>query len=45
VWQAIWGTLSAYRLVRLAMTRAVLAVKREPSPLSFIRAFHLIQFE
>jgi len=45
IYQEIWGTLIAYNLVRLEIAKAALAVKCEPSEVSFIRAFHLIQFE
>ena len=45
VYQEIWGTLTAYNLIRLEIAKAALAVKCEPSEVSFIRAFHLIQFE
>lgn len=45
VYQEIWGTLTAYNLIRLEIAKAALVVKCEPSEVSFIRAFHLIQFE
>lgn len=45
VYQEIWGTLIAYNLIRLEMAKAALEVKCEPTEVSFIRAFHLIQFE
>lgn len=45
VYQEIWGTLTAYNLIRLEIAKAALAVKCEPCEVSFIRAFHLIQFE
>lgn len=45
VYQEIWGTLTAYNLLRLEIAKAALAAKCEPSEVSFIRAFHLIQFE
>jgi len=45
IYQEIWGTLTAYNLIRLEIAKAALAVKCEPSEVSFIRAFHLIQFE
>jgi hypothetical protein len=45
VYQEIWGTLTAYNLIRLEIAKASLSVKCEPSEVSFIRAFHLIQFE
>ena len=45
VYQEIWGALTAYNLVRLEMAKAALAVKCEPTEISFIRAFHVIQYE
>jgi hypothetical protein len=45
VYQEIWGTLIAYNLARLEIAKAALTVKCEPTEVSFIRAFHLIQFE
>lgn len=45
VYQEIWGTLIAYNLIRLEIAKAALAVKCDPTEVSFIRAFHLIQFE
>lgn len=45
VYQEIWGTLIAYNLIRLEIAKAALLVKCEPTEVSFIRAFHLIQFE
>lgn len=45
VYQEIWGTLTAYNLIRLEIAKASLTAKCEPSEVSFIRAFHLIQFE
>lgn len=45
VYQEIWGTLTAYNLIRLEIAKAALVVKCEPAEVSFIRAFHLIQFE
>lgn len=45
VYQEIWGTLIAYNLIRLEIAKAALTVKCEPTEVSFIRAFHLIQFE
>jgi hypothetical protein len=45
VYQEIWGTLTAYNLVRLEIAKAALAAKCEPTQVSFIRAFHVIQFE
>lgn len=45
VYQEIWGALTAYNLVRLEIAKAALAVKCEPTEISFIRAFHVIQYE
>lgn len=45
VTQEIWGTLIAYNLIRLEISKAALTVKCEPTEVSFIRAFHVIQFE
>ncbi|MCX7220879.1 MAG: IS4 family transposase, partial [Burkholderiales bacterium] len=45
VYQEIWGTLTAYNLIRLEMAKVALAVKCEPTEISFVRAFHLIQYE
>lgn len=45
VYQEIWGTLIAYNLIRLEIAKAALVVKCDPGEVSFIRAFHLIQFE
>ncbi|WP_402720308.1 IS4 family transposase [Janthinobacterium rivuli] len=45
VYQEIWGTLTAYNLIRLEMAKAALAVKCDPTEISFIRAFHVIQYE
>jgi len=45
VYQEIWGTLTAYNLIRLEMAKAALEVKCEPTEISFIRAFHIIQYE
>jgi Insertion element 4 transposase N-terminal/Transposase DDE domain len=45
VYQEIWGTLIAYNLIRLEIAKAALTAKCEPTEVSFIRAFHLIQFE
>jgi hypothetical protein len=45
VYQEIWGTLIAYNLIRLEIAKAALVIKCEPTEVSFIRAFHLIQFE
>lgn len=45
VYQEIWGTLTAYNLIRLEIAKAALLVKCEPTEVSFIRAFHTIQYE
>jgi len=45
VYQEIWGTLTAYNLIRLKIAKAALEVKCEPTEVSFIRAFHIIQYE
>jgi hypothetical protein len=45
VYQEIWGTLIAYNLIRIEMAKAALAVKCEPTEISFVRAFHIIQYE
>jgi hypothetical protein len=45
VYQEFWGALIAYNLVRLEMAKAALAAGHAPDELSFIRAFHTIQYE
>lgn len=45
VYQEIWGALTAYNLIRLEIAKAALSVKCEPAEVSFIRAFHVIQYE
>jgi hypothetical protein len=45
VYQEIWGTLTAYNLVRLEMAKVALSVKCDPTEISFVRAFHVIQYE
>lgn len=45
VYQEIWGTLTAYNLIRLEMAKAALEVKCAPTEISFVRAFHAIQYE
>lgn len=45
VYQEFWGALIAYNLIRLEMTKAALAAGHAPDELSFIRAFHTIQYE
>ncbi len=45
VYQEIWGTLIAYNLVRLEMAKVALAARLQPTDLSFVRAFHIVQHE
>jgi hypothetical protein len=45
VYQEVWGALTAYNLVRLEIAKAALSVKCEPTDISFVRAFHVIQYE
>jgi hypothetical protein len=45
VYQEFWGALIAYNLIRLEMAKAALAAGHAPDELSFIRAFHTIQYE
>lgn len=45
VYQEIWGALIAYNLIRLEMAKAALEAKIAPTDISFIRAFHTIQYE
>lgn len=45
VLQEIWGALTAYNLVRLEIAKAALQAKCEPTEISFVRAFHTIQYE
>lgn len=45
VYQEFWGALIAYNLVRLEMAKAALEAGCAPEQLSFIRAFHTIQYE
>jgi hypothetical protein len=45
VYQEFWGALIAYNLIRLEMTKAALQAECAPEQLSFIRAFHTIQYE
>jgi hypothetical protein len=45
VYQEFWGALIAYNLIRLEMAKAALDVGHAPEKLSFIRAFHTIQYE
>lgn len=43
--QEMWGTLIAYNLIRLEIAKAAMQAKCEPTKVSFILAFHLIQQE
>lgn len=45
VQQEIWGALTAYNLIRLEIAKAALEAQCEPTDISFIRAFHTIQYE
>jgi hypothetical protein len=45
VYQEIWGALTAYNLIRLEIAKAALAAQCEPTRISFIRAYHVIQYE
>lgn len=45
IYQEIWGALTAYNLIRLEIAKTALAVKCEPTEISFVRAFHIIQYE
>jgi len=45
VYQELWGALIAYNLIRLEIAKAALDTGHEPNDLSFIRAFHIIQYE
>lgn len=45
VQQEIWGALTAYNLVRLEIAKAALEAKCAPTDISFVRAFHTIQYE
>jgi transposase IS4-like protein/DDE family transposase len=45
VYQEIWGALIAYNLIRLEIANAAQQAKCEPTDVSFIRAFHTIQYE
>lgn len=45
VQQEIWGALTAYNLIRLEIAKAALEAKCQPTDISFIRAFHTIQYE
>lgn len=45
VCREIWGSLTAYNLIRPEIAKASLIVKCEPPEVRFIRALHRIQFE
>ncbi|WP_090812165.1 IS4 family transposase [Paraburkholderia tuberum] len=45
VYQELWGALVAYNLIRLEIAKAALDAGHAPEDLSFIRAFHIIQYE
>jgi hypothetical protein len=45
VTQEIWGALIAYNLVRIEIAKAALEAKCQPTDVSFILAFHTIQYE
>ena len=45
VQQEIWGALTAYNLIRLEIAKAALDADCEPTEISFVRAFHAIQYE
>ncbi|CAG4895536.1 hypothetical protein R52603_02006 [Paraburkholderia saeva] len=45
VYHEFCGALIAYNLVRLAMAKAALAAGHAPDELSFVHAFHTIQYE
>lgn len=45
IMQEIWGACIAYNLVRLEMAGAAADAGCEPTDISFVRAFHLIQYE
>lgn len=45
VMQEIWGTIIAYNLVRLEMSKAAIDAECAPTDISFVRAFHVIQYE
>ncbi|HGL4521336.1 TPA: IS4 family transposase, partial [Enterobacter roggenkampii] len=45
IYQEIWGALIAYNLIRREMACAAFEAKCEPTELSFVRSFHLIQHE
>jgi len=43
--QEIWGALIAYNLIRLEIAKTALQAKCAPTDISFVRAFHTIQYE
>ncbi|NYH13873.1 hypothetical protein GGD41_001101 [Paraburkholderia bryophila] len=45
VYQEFWGALIAYNLIRLEMAKAAIDAGHSPEEISFIRAFHTIQYE
>lgn len=45
VMQEIWGAIIAYNLVRLEMAKVALEAGCAPTDISFVRAFHTIQYE
>jgi hypothetical protein len=45
IMQEIWGACIAYNLVRLEMASAAAQAHCEPTDISFVRAFHTIQYE
>ena len=45
VYQEIWGALIAYNIVRMEMAQAAREAKVQPTDLSFVRAFHIVQHE
>ncbi|RJG14854.1 IS4 family transposase [Massilia cavernae] len=45
VMQEIWGAIIAYNLIRLEIAKAALDAGCAPTDISFVRAFHTIQYE
>ena len=45
VYQEMWGALIAYNIVRLEMARTARQAHVAPTDLSFVRAFHILQYE
>jgi len=45
VYQEIWGALIAYSIVRLEMARAAREANVQPTELSFVRVFQIMQHE